>query len=94
MTEMTDYAKSISPAVYKQLKQAVETGKWVNGDKLTEQQKAHSLQLLMVYQSQFNDKPDHFTIAKGGEIHMESKQVLKSQFSETPSSDVHKIKLL
>jgi len=94
MTEMTDYAKSISPAVYKQIKEAVETGKWVNGDKLTEQQKAHSLQLVMVYQSQFNDKPDHFTIAKGGEIHMESKKVLKSQFAEVSSADVHKIKLL
>jgi len=94
MTEMTDYAKSISPEVYKQLKEAVETGKWVNGIKLTAQQKAHTLQLVMVYQSQFNDKPDHFTIAKGGEIHMESKKVLKSQFSEGSSADVHKIKLL
>ncbi|MFT6924609.1 MAG: hypothetical protein ACJAZP_000167 [Psychromonas sp.] len=93
MTEMTDYAKSISPEVYKQIKQAVETGKWVNGDQLTEQQKAHSLQLVMVYQSQFNDKPDHFTIAKGGTIHMESKKVLQSQFSDDSSSDVHKIKL-
>lgn len=94
MTDVTDYAKSISPEVYKQLKQAVETGKWVNGETLTEQQKAHSLQLLMAYQSQFNDSPDHFTIAKGGEIHMESKKVLKSQFSEVASSDVHKIKLV
>lgn len=93
MTEMTDYAKSISPAVYEQLKEAVETGKWVNGDKLTQQQKADSLQFLMVYQSQFNDKPDHFTIAKGGEIYMESKKVLKSQFSDVSSTDVHKIKL-
>jgi uncharacterized protein YeaC (DUF1315 family) len=93
MKEMTDYAQSISPAVYNQLKEAVETGKWVNGDKLTAQQKADSLQFLMVYQSQFNDKPDHFSIAKGGEIHMESKKVLKSQFSDVSASDVHKLKL-
>ncbi|MGB5445363.1 MAG: DUF1315 family protein [Psychromonas sp.] len=93
MTTLTDYARSISPVLYQQLQQAVETGKWLDGNKLTEQQKAHSLQLLMAYQSQFNVQPEHFTIAKGGEIYMESKQVLKSQFSDFTSPDVHKINL-
>ena len=93
MTTLTDYAKSMSPVLYQQLQQAVETGKWLDGNKLTEQQKAHSLQLLMAYQSQFNVQPEHFTITQGGEIHMESKKVLKSQFSDSALSDVHKINL-
>jgi len=93
MANLTDYVQSISPAIYEQLKEAVETGKWTNGNKLSEEQKAHSLQLVMAYQSQFNDQPEHFTIAKGGEIHMKSKKVLKSQFSDSVLSDVHKINL-
>ena len=93
MENITDYAKNISPALYNQLKQAVETGKWLDGNKLTKEQKAHSLQLLFAYQSQFNDQPDHFTIAKGGEIHMESKKELSSQFSNAAISDLHKINL-
>ena len=93
MATLTDYAKSISPELYQRIQQAVETGKWLDGEKLTEQQKAHSLQLLMAYQSQFNAQPEHFTIAQGGEIHMESKKKLKSQFSESALSDVHKINL-
>ncbi|WP_372880426.1 YeaC family protein [Psychromonas sp.] len=93
MATLTGYAKSISPALYQQLRQAVETGKWLDGNKLTEEQKAHSLQLLMAYQSQFNAQPEHFTIAQSGEIHMESKKVLKSQFSDSALSDLHKINL-
>lgn len=93
MANLTDYAKSISPALYQQLRQAVETGKWLDGNNLTKEQKAHSLQLLMLYQSQFNDQPEHFSIAKGGEIYMESKNILKSQFADSALSDVHKINL-
>ncbi|WP_019613526.1 YeaC family protein [Psychromonas ossibalaenae] len=93
MSNLTEYAKNISPSLYEQLKQAVETGKWLDGNELTESQKEHSLQLVLAYQSEFNVQPDHFTIAKGGDIHMESKKVLKKQFAQQTDSDTHRIDL-
>ncbi|MCP4326704.1 MAG: DUF1315 family protein [Psychromonas sp.] len=90
MTNITEYAKKLSPSLYEQLKQAVEIGKWMDGKALDENQKADTLQLIMAYQSLHNDKPDHFSIAKGGEIYMEKKSVLKKQFSE---DDTYKLNL-
>ncbi len=89
MANLTDYAKNISPALYQQLKQAVETGKWLDGNQLTEQQKEHSLQLVMAYQAEFNTSPQHFTVNTDGQIHMENKSILQKQFSEQTATDVH-----
>lgn len=90
VSSITEYANKLSPSLYQQLKQAVETGKWLDGNPLTEGQKADTLQLIMAYQSLFNKTPEHFSIAKGGEIHMEKKSVLKKQFS---TDDIHKLDL-
>ena len=93
MSNITDYAKKLSPSLYKQLKQAVETGKWLDGNPLTEQQKEEMLQLTLVYQSLHNDNPEHFTIDKTGKIFMEKKSVLQKQFSDC-EDDIHKVDLL
>ncbi|MFT6985696.1 MAG: hypothetical protein ACJAT7_001511 [Psychromonas sp.] len=93
MSNLTEYAKNISPSLYEKLKQAVETGKWLDGSKLSEQQNADSLQLVMAYQSLFNEQPDHFSIAKGGEIHMQNKKELKDKFSQRTLSDIHLLDL-
>ena len=94
MSNINDYAKNISPSLYEKLKTAVETGKWQDGASLTDEQKAQSLQLVMAYQKEFNIDPDHFTIGQNGEIHMEAKNVLKSQFANTnDSDDLHLLKL-
>ncbi len=94
MSNINEYAKNISSELYEKLKTAVETGKWLDGAPLTEEQKAHSLQLVMAYQKEFNVEPDHFTIAQNGEIHMESKKVLKNQFAKAAETDeVHLINL-
>lgn len=89
MSNINEYAKNLSPSLYLQLKQAVETGKWLDGKALNDTQKADSLQLIMAYQSINNDKPDHFSIAQGGEIYMEKKSVLKTQFSEENTHKLH-----
>ncbi|MCG6202093.1 YeaC family protein [Psychromonas antarctica] len=86
MSNLTEYAKNISPVLYEQLKQAIETSKWLDGNSLSEQQKTHCLQLVMAYQSLFNDHPDHFSIAKGGDIYMQNKKELKNKFSHV---DIH-----
>ena len=94
MSNINEYAKNISSELYEKLKTAVETGKWLDGAPLNEEQKAHSLQLVMAYQKEFNVEPDHFTIAQNGEIYMESKKVLKNQFAKAAETDeVHLINL-
>lgn len=93
MSNVTELAKNISPAIYQSLVIRVETGRWEDGKKLTDKQKSESLQLVLAYQSLFNDTPDHFTIAKGGEIHMQKKSDLKKQFSSDIDGDVHPINL-
>lgn len=94
MANINEYAKNITPELYEKLVTAVETGKWLDGAALTEEQKAHSLQLVMAYQKEFNITPDHFTIAQNGEIYMESKKVLKQRFADSDDNDeVHLINL-
>jgi len=90
MSNISEYAKNLSPSLFLELKQAVETGRWRDGNALNEHQKADTLQLIMAYQSIHNDKPEHFSIAKGGEIFMEKKSVLQKQFSD---DDTHPINL-
>lgn len=90
MSNINEYVKKLSPSLYLQLKQAVETGRWLDGKALDDNQKADTLQLIMVYQSLNNDKPQHFSIAKGGEIYMEKKSVLQKQFAD---DDVHPLNL-
>jgi len=94
VSNINDYAKNLSPTLYEKLKTAVETGKWLDGNPLTEEQKAHSLQLVMAYQKEFNSEPEHFTIAQSGEIHMKPKKILKDQFAEDKDKDdIHLINL-
>lgn len=47
---LDDLIKSINPEVYENLKQAVELGKWANGQKLTEEQVGLCLQAIMYYE--------------------------------------------
>lgn len=94
VSNINDYAKNITPELYDKLKTSVETGKWLDGAPLTEEQKAHSLQLVMAYQKEFNVDPEHFTISQKGDIHMVPKKTLREQFSqEKESTDIHKINL-
>ncbi|PKG40243.1 YeaC family protein [Psychromonas sp. Urea-02u-13] len=90
MSNITEYAKKLSPSLYSKLKQSVETGRWLDGNPLDEKQKADTLQIIMAYQSLHNDNPDHFSIAKGGEMYMEKKSVLQKRFSQ---DDIHKLDL-
>jgi len=90
MSNINEYAKKLSPALYLKLKEAVETGRWLDGKELDDNQKADTLQLIMAYQSLNNDKPQHFSVAKGGEIFMEKKSILQKQFSD---DDIHEINL-
>ena len=42
--------ESMSPDIYERLKQGVELGKWPNGQRLTKEQTAQSLQAVIAYE--------------------------------------------
>ena len=44
---------SITPEIHDNLKAAVETGRWSNGDRLTPQQLEHSLQAIIAYEARY-----------------------------------------
>ncbi|CAK9885155.1 MAG: hypothetical protein XXXJIFNMEKO3_01547 [Candidatus Erwinia impunctatus] len=75
----------LGPTQYKQLRQAVETGKWPNGVALNSEQKENCLQLVMLWQSRYNTEPQHVSIAVGGELVLKTRAELQQQLSTTTS---------
>lgn len=77
---------NITPETYENLKFAVETGKWRNGQKLSQEQRDNALQLVMAYQSKIEQSNQQFTVGSDGELVMKSKRELKREFS--PETDI------
>ena len=48
-----DIIGAISPAIYENLKQAVEIGKWSNGVILSKTQVEYCMQLIILYESKY-----------------------------------------
>jgi len=71
---------SVTPEVFENLKYAVETGKWQNGQKVSQAQRDNALQLVMAYQSKVEQSNQQFTIGADGEMVMKSKRELKREF--------------
>ena len=76
--------------VYQKLKTSVETGRWLDGNPLTEEQKETCLQAIILYQSTHLDNKEHMTVDANGEIVHLSKHQLKQQFSQ--QSDIARFK--
>ncbi|QQX78324.1 DUF1315 family protein [Shewanella sp. KX20019] len=80
---MTDINKVIDemPAdVYQRLLSAVELGKWEDGTVLTQEQRASTQQVVMLYQARKLKQTDHFTINSKGSVNELTKSELKKQF--------------
>lgn len=71
----------ITPEKMVQLNYAVETGRWLEGERLTESQRDTIMQVLMIHQSRHNINAQHMTVEVGGAISIKSKSELKSLFS-------------
>lgn len=82
--EIKDLIAAMTPEIYQRLMQAVELGKWPDGVALTPEQKDHSLQAVMLWQSMNNPEPQHMSIGTDGQIVMKSKLELKQQFAAEP----------
>lgn len=48
---------SITPEIYERLQRAVETGRWPNGETLTQEQREYSIQAVIAYD--LKHKPAH-----------------------------------
>ncbi|GDY27409.1 MULTISPECIES: YeaC family protein [unclassified Agarivorans] len=73
---------AMSPDIYQNMLSAVETGRWPDGNKLTDEQRDHTQQMVILYQAKHNHQPQHFTVGTDGELVMKSKQELKRQYRE------------
>lgn len=73
---LTSLLATMASETYQSIAKASETGKWPDGSKLSANQRAHCLQLVMLWQATHNDDPQHMTLARGGELTVKSKQQL------------------
>ncbi|GGD64317.1 YeaC family protein [Lacimicrobium alkaliphilum] len=71
---------AMTPQVYERLSQAVETGKWPDGQVLSESQRETSMQAVMLYQATVLKSDEHMTIGADGDIVQKSKQALRQSF--------------
>ena len=77
--------QAMTPDTYDKLSEAVATGRWADGNPMSEAQRAHSLQLVMAYQAQVLKSDELFTIGADGQMVYKSKAELKKQFETQPS---------
>ncbi|MDU4095463.1 MAG: DUF1315 family protein [Pantoea sp.] len=79
-SELNAIVEAMTPDIYQRPATAVEIGKWPDGVALTEEQKEHCMQLVMLWQAQNNHQPQHMSIGAGGELVTRSKRELKEEF--------------
>ncbi|GAA0857533.1 YeaC family protein [Aliiglaciecola litoralis] len=76
---------SMSQQTYERLLQAVETGKWLDGSPLTENQRESSMQAVMMYQAKVLKLDEHMMLNADGEINHKSRQQFKNEFAQQGS---------
>ena len=77
--QLDQLVSQLNPHLYARIKQAVETGKWLDGQPLTQEQRDTCLQAVMIYQARVEQSNEHMTIGADGEIVQKSRQELKSE---------------
>jgi uncharacterized protein YeaC (DUF1315 family) len=84
--DSTALLTSMSEGVYQKLLQAVETGKWLDGSPLTEQQRDTSMQAVMIYQAKVLKSGQHMTIGADGEIVHRSRESLQQELKQNSNN--------
>ncbi|RUO38324.1 DUF1315 domain-containing protein [Aliidiomarina shirensis] len=83
-----DALRAMTPEIYERMKNAVETGRWPDGNKLTAVQLENAMELVMVYQAKRLQQDDHFTIAPSGELLMKTKGDFRAELRLRAGSDI------
>ncbi|MFS2225610.1 YeaC family protein [Pantoea sp. B65] len=89
--DLNEIIAAMTPDVYQRLATAVELGKWADGVALTAEQKENCLQLVMLWQAKYNDRPQHMSIGQDGQIVTRTREQLKEEFGI--SAEVTRINL-
>lgn len=76
---------ALTPEIYQKLCQCVETGKWLDGAALSEEQKGQCMRAIMVYQSKIAQSDEHMTIGDNGDIVHKSKSELRQELRQEKS---------
>ncbi len=67
--DLKDIVSTMTPEVRENLSRAIEIGRWPDGSRLTEQQKADSMQALIAWDAFYGEKTEEpFKVQKGGEF--------------------------
>lgn len=87
--DIQQLVQAMTPAVYENLRSAVETGKWADGKPLSDEQKNNSLQAVLMYQSKVEKSEQHMTIGQDGKVVQKSRQQLKKEFDRVLKQDLN-----
>ena len=83
-----DVLRAMTPEIYERMREAVETGRWPDDQKLTPAQLENAMELVMVYQAKRLEQDEHFTVAPSGELVMKSKGDLKAELRLRAGPDI------
>ena len=78
--DIKQLVESLTFPQYESLKTALELGKWPDGNRLSDEQRENTMQLVMAYQSLVLKSDDHMSIGGDGEVVLKSKAELKKLF--------------
>ncbi|MCC5855087.1 MAG: DUF1315 family protein [Idiomarina sp.] len=80
-----DVLRAMSPEIYERMREAVETGRWPDGQKLTDAQRENAMQLVMLYQAKRLDQSEHFSINKNGDLVVKTKRDMREELRQRAS---------
>lgn len=73
---------AMTPDIYERLCQCVETGKWLDGAELSDDQKSQCMQAIMAYQAKVGQSGEHMTVGSDGNIVHKSKSELRQELRQ------------
>lgn len=75
----------MSQDVYLKFCEAIETGKWLDGNPLSEEQKETVMQAVLLYQAKIEKSDEHMTVGSDGTIVQKSRQQLQQELKLSKS---------
>lgn len=79
----------MSDDIYEKFKQAIETGKWLDGNPLTEEQKETVMQAVLLYQSRVEQSNEHMTVGNDGQVVQKSRKELQQEFKQAKTNQTN-----
>lgn len=87
--EINQLLAVMSEDIYNKFKQAIETGKWLDGNPLSKEQRETVLQAVLLYQAKIEQSEEHMTIGKNGEVVQKSRQQLQQELKQAQSKQTN-----